>query len=261
MRVCAFCGVGFEIPLGMGRPRVWCSDGCALKGREKRREGNVKVTLNSEGLPVEGGIENCLKCGTDHRLASGILGCIAHSTREPHGPCQSPPINGGTVCAKHGGSLPAVRKAAAARLTLAVVKAEMDSLGGSLDCDPAQAMLAMVREAAWNVAFLRSQISVLRVHSDSEMSGVDSLVGRTSPADWKMDVNVLVKMYDSERDRLVRYAKLCRDAGVQERVVQIAEETGAAMVRMLDQVFEMLELSTEQQMRLPAVMGQVLGGI
>jgi hypothetical protein len=56
----------------------------------------------------------------------------------------------------------------------------------------------------------------------------------------------------------VRYAKLCRDAGVQERQVQIAEAQGEWLAATVDKVLEHLNLTEEQQQALPAIMGRVV---
>jgi hypothetical protein len=184
------------------------------------------------------------------------------------------PTHGGYVCNRHGGNLPQVKAAARVRQGLAAIKTELTSLGGQLDVDPAEAMLSMVREAAWNVVYLRELVSLLKPAVDDgegnfvvDEDGVTRLsatfVGagigvRQSPDDWKADYHVLVKYYNEERDRLVRYAKLCRDAGVQERQVQIAEAQGEWLAATVDKVLEHLNLTEEQQQALPAIMGRVV---
>lgn len=179
-----------------------------------------------------------------------------------------------TVCDWHGGSGDHVDNAVVKRQALAKIKLELTSLGGQIDIEPTEAMLVMVREAAWNVAYLRSLVAELRGHVEDEqrpvvideegVARVDpawvgaGIAGRTSPDDWKADPHVLVKMYNDERDRLVKYAKLCRDAGVEERYVQIAEAQGVWLTQMLDRVFTQLLLTPEQQEQLPAIMGQIV---
>jgi hypothetical protein len=174
----------------------------------------------------------------------------------------------------HGGAAKQVRAAGRRNVALAAIKEQLTSLGGSIDVDPAEAMLAMVREAAWNVAYLRELVSALRggvddaegqyvLNADGVAELHPSYVGaqiavRLAPDDWRADPHVLVKMYNDERDRLVKFAKLCRDAGVQERQVQIAEEQGRWLATVLDLVLDQLNLTEAQRDRLPAIMGRVV---
>lgn len=162
------------------------------------------------------------------------------------------------------------------------VKAKMEvvritELAGRIDTSPAVAMLNMVQEAASNVAFYGQQVAALRAELEDQEDGAPVIIdaegvarvhpawvgagvaGRVDPANWKTEPHVLVRMYNDERDRLVRYAKLCLDAGVAERLVKLAERQGTAMVQILDAALERLELTPEQIQRLPAVMAEVLG--
>lgn len=201
-----------------------------------------------------------------------VITCSAH--RRNGQPCRRYRVVGMTVCDWHGGKGEHVDAVVPKRLALAAIKSELTGLGGQIDVEPTEAMLVMVKEAAWNVAYLRSLVAELRGHVEDEerpvvideegVARVDpawvgaGIAGRTSPDDWKADPHVLVKMYNDERDRLVKYAKLCRDAGVEERFVQIAEQQGVWLTQMLDRVFTQLLLTDEQRDQLPAIMGRIV---
>ncbi|WP_158548180.1 hypothetical protein [Desertihabitans brevis] len=58
--------------------------------------------------------------------------------------------------------------------------------------------------------------------------------------------NVWLKLWNEERDRLVRVAAACLKAGIEERRVRIAEETGSLVAQVIRRVLDRLEL-TEQQ--------------
>lgn len=181
-----------------------------------------------------------------------------------------------TTCRIHGSGGEDGKRDGLKKLTLARFRDELTSLGGQIDVEPTEAMLTMVREAAFNVAYLRSLVEQLR----GEIDGMDAFVidedgvgqvpvawvgagiaGRVDPDTWVSREHVLVGMYNSERDRLVKYAKMCRDAGVEERRVQIEEEQGRWLVRTLDMVLESLGLTEGQQQALPAIMGRVVEAI
>lgn len=152
-------------------------------------------------------------------------------------------------------------------------------LAGRLDVSPAAAMLDMVQESAANCEFYGQQVAALRARIDEmgddpgtpvliDLEGVQrvhpafigaGVAGRVDPENWKAEPHVLVRMYNDERDRLMKYCKLCLDAGVAERLVRLAEQQGRAMIKILDNVFERLELSPEQAAQLPGIMSEILG--
>lgn len=146
-------------------------------------------------------------------------------------------------------STPAAKKVAARRLALGEAQAELAKLGRPIVVDPADAMLEMVYEAAGNVAALRRLVAALGELVDQEPGEVadedgivaegwrdelgSGIAGRTDPTNWKAAPHVWVAMYDAERDRLVKWAKACRDAGVDERRVQVAESQGRQLAQIL----------------------------
>ncbi len=149
--------------------------------------------------------------------------------------CKRPAVPGATVCRYHGGAASHVRRAAARRLALGEAMAELSRLGRPIDVEPAEAMLEMVREAAGNVAVYRMLVQSLHPAVDEAPGGlgddVDALelgrglAGRVDPANWKAAPHVWVELYDAEREKLVRWSKACRDAGVDERQLELAERT------------------------------------
>lgn len=163
-------------------------------------------------------------------------------------------MTGALVCRMHGGSSPQVRRKAEQRKAVDVVRREVIRLGGSLDIDPLDAMLEQVREAAANVAALRSAVENLdpgiglvsapeyvvadvvsgfdeEVRHD-RLTRVEGIYGKDHTGDGAP--HVLVTMYGQERDRLVKYAKLCLDAGVDERRIRLAEATGRALAGVVE---------------------------
>jgi hypothetical protein len=177
------------------------------------------------------------------------------------------------LCRIHGGTANSMAGKGAQRR--AVRQEMIEMLGEQLDVTPTEAMLMSVREAAGNVAYLRSLVQQLSsevddhgrapvVIDDDGVARVEQawvgagLATRTSPTDWKANPHVLVSMYNEERDRLVRFAKLCRDSGVEEAKLAWEMQQGEWLVRTLDTVLEKLGLTPEQQDALPGIMGVVI---
>jgi hypothetical protein len=171
--------------------------------------------------------------------------CTATS-KQTHERCKNAAIAGGNVCRFHGGRAGQVLAKAKQRVELAKVEAELVRLGGSIDVDPGEALLVMVKEAAWNVAFLRELIAELPTHPvvltedvvDELLEGQphggalkrkDLRPGTVVPGLYGPDHNgdgkphILVAMYEAERDRLVQYSGMALKAGVEERRLRLVE--------------------------------------
>lgn len=167
--------------------------------------------------------------------------------------CRKWAIKGSTVCPSHGGRAPQVKAAAARRLALGEAVKELDRLGRPIEVDPATAMLDMVYEAAGNVAVLRQLVQGLRSEVDRtdwdpesgdeapalEAGGIAVRMG--NPNKWNEAApHVFVAMYDAERERLVKWAKACRDAGVDERIVELREADARRIATVLTTTAEAL---------------------
>jgi hypothetical protein len=158
----------------------------------------------------------------------------------------------------HGGTVPTTVARGEQRVAFANIRLELDHMGGQLDVDTTEGMLTMVREAAFNVTFLRSCVERLTPGFESGPGASDGIVGRVDLESFKSAPHILVKMYDDERDRFMRYAKMCRDAGIEERKIQMQEEAGQWLTRTLDLIIQQLDLSEPQLVRLPQIMRDVV---
>lgn len=198
-------------------------------------------------------VEACTKCDVLHDPAR----CQAHA-KATGKQCGRAPKPGATVCSKHGASAPQVANAAARNVAMDKAVRQL-KLGGKVVVDPAEAMLDQVREAAANVEVYRYLVALLRPNveagvgelegdlidgtedengeiAERSMDDIDrselggTIAGRIDPANWKAAPHVYVVMYDSERERLMRFAKMCRDAGVEEHRIRMAENLAGQLV-------------------------------
>jgi len=114
-----------------------------------------------------------------------------------------------------------------------------------------------VWEAAGNVALLRQLVSNLEA---TVSTGIDPATGSLSEPGIAVPTgnpirrneatpHVLVRMYNEERERLVRFSKACIDAGVSERLVRLAEKQGELLVGVIHAVLadKELALTAEQK--------------
>lgn len=116
-------------------------------------------------------------------------------------------------------------------------KTRMIQFGESLDVDPATALLGVLHLSAGHLNWVRA-----------ELSGLEDK--------RSMEGQVLLRLFDEERDRLARISKAALDAGVAERQVRLAEEYGAALANLLHAVFHDpdLALTAAQRSRLPDIL-------
>ena len=96
---------------------------------------------SSKAAPVEGPVD---KTWSDGRTPTRT--CSAH--RSNGQPCRRAAINGGNVCATHGGRSPQVKRAARVRLEMAADRMAKELLGiASADDAPPAVKLAAIRDA------------------------------------------------------------------------------------------------------------------
>ena len=171
----------------------------------------------------------CAKCGQVHeRRPGGPPTCTGHtSSRDDRGrPCGNYPLRGATVCIRHGARAPQVKAAAGRQVARSEVVKEMAKLGVPIDTDPLDALLDMVSEAAGNVAYLRPRVQdVDSTHAVYDRAG-------------KPYTNPVLGFYNEERDRLARYSKMALDAGVDERLLKVAQAVTVFQADALAEEFE-----------------------
>lgn len=212
-----------QFPTGRGAPMT-------------RRRRSQRVTLG----------ERCPTCGEVHERCAGHRNADGKQCRKWH-------VKGAEVCATHGGSAPQVRAAASRKVAKDGAIAEAEKvrlrLGGSLEVSPLDVLIGQVKEAAANVEVYRLAIQSLGVEvaRDGAVAIPEQVIefdkgGTHVPA----RVHILVDLYNQERDRAVKFAKLCLDAGVEERTVRVAERQAAALGRAFAETIDELDLSADQ---------------
>lgn len=87
----------------------------------------------------------------------------------------------------------------------------------------------------------------------SEISELDDL--------GTFESQVIISLYNDERDRVARVAKVCLDAGIAERQVALSERYGSALAHVFRCVFDdpELGLTSAQRERLPEILRRYLG--
>lgn len=114
------------------------------------------------------------------------------------------------------------------------VQRRLLEIGDPIEMNPINALLWTVNLSAGHLEFIRR-----------ELAGYDQ-------AD-SFDRQVLLRVYNDERDRLSRTAKLAVDAGVAERAVKLAETYGEMLAELISGILDDLALNKRQRAEVPAV--------
>lgn len=191
------------------------------------------------------------------------------------GECHGPAITGTNACRMHIGVPVAVARSQA-QAAQAITAFQV--LTGVPSLDPGRAVLGMLQMSWLRVhlyaGLLEDQVQTAReaaelngggftdgaAEDQPAAEGVAGLIGYTFAADKQAGIfaageaqRALVQLEAQERDRCVRYAKTAHDMGIAEREVRLAEQQGQLLASVIRNVLGDLDLSEEQQERVPRV--------
>ena len=110
----------------------------------------------------------CPKCNAEHRAWDGRVACKAHRKRTGE-PCRSFPVTGTTVCAKHGGCIPATRRRGAQRAALAKIEKTVGDMLREHDVPdqhPIEALQEIARRSGAMSRSLEQQIAAMRADGE-----------------------------------------------------------------------------------------------
>jgi hypothetical protein len=109
--------------------------------------------------------------------------------------------------------------------------------GEELEVEPHEALLTVLNLSYGHLMFVRSELGVAKDEASFER-------------------DVLLTAWNTERDRVAHIAKLCLDAGVDERRVRLAERYGEVLAQLLHNIFGDAELALTRKQQ--AVLEPVL---
>jgi hypothetical protein len=179
--------------------------------------------------------------------------CTGHKSDGSGQPCANWPMRGQKVCHAHGGRAGQNRKAAAERLADQAVRSLASTYGLPIETTPDQAILDEVHRTAGHVAWLQAQVQALTrgelVWGITKVKEGGDDAGVTEEA----VPHALLRLYQEERKHLVTVCAAALRAGIEERRVKLAEQQGALVAQVIRAVLNDLELTREQQARVPDV--------
>lgn len=156
-------------------------------------------------------------------------------------------------CKWHMGSTPMGRKAAATEMADEL----MWFYGKPIDTNPIEALLDEVNRTAGHIDWIGRRIAQFNVPLEEEVDGQGGIKIKR-PTGVPPEVEGWLKMYQSERNQLIRASKAALDAGVNERLVQLAEHQGAKLADAVEEILSRLGLTPNQWALVPDVVPNVL---
>lgn len=201
------------------------------------------------------------------------------SFRQGGGPCHAPAIRGTDACHTHGGHRNEVLKAKGqARIT---AWSAMGQPANGAGIGSSAAVLGMLQQS-WLRAAMYGHLLQLQVARDGR--GEEAVPGQFDPEGKKSpggligfkygaagkeghiyavseEARALVKLEAEERDRVVKFAKTAHEMGISDRIIGLAESWGDQVVKRIMIIMMALELSPEQEARVPRLIRAHLGTI
>lgn len=212
------------------------------RSAKARRKREPRTSMHSDYL--EESPVGDKKCGA--RKSDGSRCSLAAGWSTDHvgyGPCKH-----------HMGSTPIGRKAAATEMGEEL----MAFYGSPIETSPIEALLDEVSRTAGHVAWLGQRISTFDVPLTEAVEEGTGKIKVTRPAGLPPEVDGWIRIYQSERNQLIKASKMALDAGVNERLVQIAEHQGAKLADAVERILDMLELTAQQRALVPTIVPSVL---
>lgn len=212
------------------------------------------------------GHDTCYVHDPDERCTGHITGGTTDKHRAGER-CKNRRIPGGSVCEFHGGDAPQVREAAEARLAEQRARKIMETYGRRIETTATQALYDEVAWTAGHVAWLRERVQMIEGPAIGQQGaaggGFDGDSGH--PLVWgttkiktggddegtteEAAPNVWLQLYWKEREHLVKVSTAAVRAGLDERMVKLAENQGRLVAEALRAILGDLELTEDQHQR------------
>lgn len=185
--------------------------------------------------------------------------------------CKNYPVRGLRVCLRHGGGSKKARTAATRNLEQEKLTRVARRLGTPHEnLDPAQALLDLVASKAGEVEWLRHQVELLETDGDLWW-GETKVVGKDNPEFGEQferteeaRQHVVYTLLHKAQDQLAKYAAETLKAGVDERQVKLAEQTGAQFEAVLTSLLAAISATPEQMQtaatEIPWILRNLAGG-
>lgn len=197
--------------------------------------------------------------GFDEHRTDGRRRCWARS-KKTQDQCGGVAMAGQNVCRYHGGAAAQSLKAGEQRVAEEKARALVETYGRKIETTATEALLDEVKYTAGHVAWLRERVR--EIDADAEAGAENALVwgitrkksgGDDHGVTEEAAPNIFLKLYQQERTHLVKVCSEAIRAGIEERRIKLAEQEGALVAQAIRAILGELDLTAEQQARVPEV--------
>ena len=123
----------------------------------------------------------------------------------------------------------------------------MESYGRPIETTATQALLNEVCRTAGHVEYLAQKVSELEDHELIWGTTRIKEGGQDGGTTQEAEAHMWLKLYQQERDRLVRVCDVAIRCGIEERYVKLAEAQGEMVAAAIKAILGDLGLTPEQQ--------------
>jgi hypothetical protein len=163
------------------------------------------------------------------------------------GTCKLMPAPGATRCRLHGGASPNAIAKAAERLADQAAARELARIGRKRDVHPAEALLELVQWQAGLVDYWRAEVADLEAEDLTWGKTREKVGGDDRGTTYEAAPHIAYTLLVQAQDKLADYASRALKAGVEERRVRVAEQTGQLVAEVIRAILSELNLTSEQQ--------------
>jgi hypothetical protein len=170
--------------------------------------------------------------------------------------CRKWPVKGGLRCELHGGAAPQAKAAAEVRQVKAAAEAEAErmlELAG-VERDPIEHLLYELHrstavEAVWGSLVAKLDEAEREIDRAEHPTSARGLLAAkySGEGGFEAIVHPFVVMWNAERDRHAKLAKMAIDAGVADRQVRLAERQGEMVGELLRIALRAAGVTGEQE--------------
>src|SRR6266568_2734257 len=150
-------------------------------------------------------------------------------------PCPTPPVRGTTRCRMHGGSIPAVRRAAAWRLAEAAARQTLADQHVELIDDPLAAFQKLASEAVAFQEFTAGHVAQLR----EQLTGYDK--------DDQEYMRAVVGLYERAIDQAGKFLHAWVRLNMDERLVAVTERHADLIVQVITATLRDLGVDPDEE--------------
>lgn len=151
------------------------------------------------------------------------------------------------VCPSHGGKARQSLNAAKLRIAEREARRVMEAYGRPIETTATEALLNEVCRTAGHVEYLSQKVSELPEHELIWGTTRIKEGGHDAGTTQEAEAHMWLKLYQSERDRLVKVCEVAIRCGIEERYVRLAESQGVLVADAIKAILGDLKLSPDQQ--------------